>query len=515
LSWRRFLKRSKAAIALPDLPVSTLESRLVASVVWLTPDDTEPAPEAAHGFLRALPSQALFDVDERLRSWASPVFRDWPDGLVEQLASADIDTPLRHALLFLSAGHHNGHIREVAVRTLSDHPGYLTLATALIRCSDWVDQVREVAQAATSHLLAHTDGRNVVALWPLVLRLRTRERVSETWFTARVEGWMLQPSSHTWFRELLDSRHAPVRAWAFQRGLEQGIDAGIDLLTAAMGDPDPRIGLHALRFAALDGDERVREFATMGLHAAHPLIRRTSLYLLSEREGGVSRDQLRGRLCDTAAGVRSLAAYLLRERYAEDAVAIWRDALDGATDRAPLGALNALADHAQPQDAGRFRRWLADNNSMVRASALRGVLKAGIAPDDRELSCLLVQGGNRVLAVLRRHVGLGDIALDAMRIAQLVADPSLSERASDDVRDLTLSLGHWPSLDRLLRFSDGGDGVLRAWWQAAVSAWVGTSNAYAPMGPQTGAKLLLALDARRDDLSPRDYATIRSAIERH
>ena len=515
MNWRRFLKRSRAGVALPDLPVSTLESRLVAGIGWLTPAGTTHGPEAARGFLRALPPQALFDADERLRSWASPVSRDWPDGLVEQLASADIDAPLREALLFLSAGHHNGHVREVAVRTLSDHPGYLTLATALIRCSDWVGQVRAVAETATTHLLAHTDGRDVVALWPLVLRLRTRERVSETWFSERVEGWMLQPSSHAWFRELLDSHRAPVRAWAFQRGLEHGIDIGVDLLAAAVRDPDPRIGLHALRFASRDGDRRVRALATTGLEAAHPVIRRTSLYLLSAFEDGVSREQLRGRLCDGSAGVRSVAAYLLRERYAEEASTTWRDALDAATRRALPGALSALAEHAQPQDADRFRRWLADHNSMVRASALRGLLKAGGAPDDRELADLLVQGGNRVRTVLRRQAGLGDIVLDAARIARLVADPSLSERARDDVRDLALSLGRWISLDRLLQFPDRGDGRLRTWWQAAVSAWVRTSDAYAPLGPQAGAKLLLALDARRGDLSPGDYAAIRAAIERH
>lgn len=484
-------------------------------MVWLTPDGTERRPEVARGFLRALPPHALFDVDERLRSWASPVSRDWTDGLVQQLASADIDAPLRHALLFLSAGHHNGHVREVAVRTLADYPGYLTLATALIRCSDWVGQIREVAETATTHLLAHTDGRDVVALWPLVLRLRTRERVSEAWFTAHVEGWMLQPSSRPWFRALLDSDRAPVRAWAFERGLEHGIDTGIDLLAAAVRDPDPRIGLHALRFAARHGDQGTRALATTGLDAAHPVIRRTSLYLLSELEDGLSREQLRHRLCDTSAGVRSLAAYLLRERYAEEATSTWRDALDAATDRAPLGVLSALADHAQPQDADRFRRWLADGNSKVRTTALRGLVKAGAVPDDRELAGLLMQGGNRVRAALRRHVRLGDIALDAKRIARLVAYPGLSGRARDDVRDLMLWLGHWASLTELLRFSDAGDDSLRAWWCSAMSAWIRTSNAYAPLGSQTSARLLLALDARRGDLSPGDYGTIKAAIQRH
>ena len=83
------------------------------------------------------------------------------------------------------------------------------------------------------------------------------------------------------------------------------------------------------------------------------------------------------------------------------------------------------------------------------------------------------------------------------------------------MRDLTLALGHWSSLAQLLHFSDGGEEVLIAWWRDAISTWVRSADAYAPLGVQTGAKLLLALDVRRDELSSNDYAIIKSAVERH
>lgn len=514
VNWLDSLTKRVHRIAAPAPSAPPLASHLLDGLIWLSPANASPRAEEAGSFLQTLPAQTLLDIDERVRSWASPVHRDWPADMVAQLTCRDLDPRLRHSLLFLAASHHDGHVREAAVRALGDHPGYLTLAAALIRCTDWVEQVRRTAESVTERLLNSTQGSVVVALWPLVLRLQTRERMSQSWFAARVEAWMLRPPS-PWFRQLLDSRHAATRAWAFQRGLEHRIEPGIDLLATAMRDPDPRISLHALRFASRNGDPRTHGLATLGLDAAHPTIRRTSLHLLSELDGGLSRDQLHRRVGDRAAGVRSLAAYLLRERYAEDAAAIWRAALDSAADRAPLGVLSALAEHAQPQDTDRFRRWLADRSSMVRAAALRGLLKAGCAPDDRELAGLLVQGGNRVRWVLHRHVGAGGIALDAPRIARLVADPSLSQQARDEVRDLMFALGHWSSLTQLLHFSDGGEDVLIAWWRDAISTWVRSADAYAPLGAQTGAKLLLALDARRDELSSNDYAIIKSAIERH
>ena len=514
MSWLDFLAKRVGRIATPAPLVPTLASRLQESVTWLAPANASSTVGEAGSFLQTRPPQMLLDIDERARSWSSAIHRDWPADMVAQLVSGDLDPQLRHSLLFLSASHHDGHVREATVRALAEHPGYLTLAAALIRCTDWVEHVRRAAESVTECLLHETDSANVIALWPLVLRLQARGRMSQPWFAARVEAWMLQPD-RPWFRQLLDSRHAPTRAWAFRRGLEYRVDCGVDLFATALRDPDPHVSLHALRFASRSGDQRTHALATWGLEAAHPIIRRTSLYLLSELGGGLSREQLRRRVEDTAAGVRSLAAHLLRERYGEDAVTIWRERLDTATDRAPVGVLSALAEHAQAQDTDRFRRWLSDPSSRVRAAALSGLLKSGCAPDDRELIALLLQGGNRVRWVLHRHVGTGGVPLDAARIARLMNDPSLSQRTRHEVRDLTLALGHWSSLTQLLDFSLGGEGALIDWWRDAIGTWVLSANAYAPLGRQTGARLRLALDARREEMPHDDYAMIRAAIERH
>ena len=392
MSWLDSLAKRSRRNATPAPSLPTLASRLLDSATWLAPANAPPTAEDADRFLQSRPPQTLLDIDERARSWSSPIHRDWPAGMVALLASRDLDPPLRHSLLFLYASHYDGHVREATVRTLAEDPGYLTLAAALIRCTDWVEHVRRAAESVTERLLRDTDGAPAVALWPLVLRLQTRERMSQPWFAAQVEAWMLRADTPR-FRQLLDSGHAPTRAWAFRRGLDYRVDCGVDLLAAALRDPDPHVGLHALRFASRNGDRRTHALATRGLEAAHPIIRRTSLHLLSELDGGLSQDQLRRRLQDTAAGVRSLAAHLLRKRYGQDAVTLWRERLDTATDRAPLGVLSALAEHAQVQDTDRFRRWLSDPGSRVRAAALSGLLKAGCAPDDSELIALLVQGG--------------------------------------------------------------------------------------------------------------------------
>jgi len=518
MSWRRLLgigfERSKRGGH--SGTSEALEAQLMSAMRWLS-----RAPDAltdmAHArmFLPNLPPRALLDVDERLRSYSSPVYASWPVDGVARIASNALDPASRQALLFLSAGHFDGRIREATLRRLPEFPGSLALAVALIRCADWTPAVRRAAQAATERLLSACLGDDVVALWPLILRLRGRERVDQSWFQAHVEAWMLRDDMRMWLLALLGSDNAAVRNWAIRRCLEEQVSLDFDLLDKAIRDPDPGIGLHALRYAQRSGDAaRVRRLAETGLRAAHPVIRRESLRALSDLEGALTRVQLSVSLCDGAAGVRSLAAFLLRDRYAEDPLPVWRTVLDADGERPTLGALIALADRAQTEDAVRMSRWLDHRKSLVRAHALRGLIKAGVGLDEAQLIVLLDRGGNRVMRQLDAFVRSGDIPLAIERIEAIVSSPTTTAAARCHLRHLLEALEYWRRLALLLRFRAIED-FQREWWRDAVLDWIAECDAYAPLGAGMRVDLLRLLEGRREDMREGWYEAIRGAIERH
>ncbi|HEY0335158.1 MAG TPA: HEAT repeat domain-containing protein [Stenotrophomonas sp.] len=463
----------------------------------------------------SLPPEKLFDLDERLRGYSSMVFGEWPTTALTQITTGELEPALRQPLLFLSAGQNDGRLRQKTLWKLPEFPGYLALAIALIRCADWVPEVRHAAHDATMRLLELSDGQDVVALWPLVLRLRSRERGSLEWLENHVESWVLRTESLPLLRALLASDNAKVRAWAFSSSLEAGIDIGVDLLERAVRDPNPAIGLHALRHAQHQGDDvRMRFLAEMGLNAPHPVIRRESLRALSGLEGALTRDKLLVTVCDASAGVRSLSAFLLRDRYSEESLARWRAVLDGDTKRPTFGPLVSLADNAQPEDSNRVQRWLFDPSGSVRMHALRGLLKSGGQLTEDEFSHLVAEGGNRVLRFLASSIRAGDTQLGVERLALSLTSSAIHAPGRLNLRLLLQELGHWQRLELLLQLAANQD-TDKEWWRHALSDWVMDSGAYAPMGSNRRLEILRLLEGRHDEIDIAQYEVIKGAILRH
>ena len=478
-------------------------------------DDAVAATMPVQVYLRSLPPEMLFEVDERQRTYGSFVFQKWPASVLGRITSDDLAPDVRQALLFLSAAHRDGRVRQIALEALSDFPGYLTLAIALIRCADWVPEVRQVAQDAVERLLECCHGEEVLALWPLVLRLHARERASPAWFDARIEPWMFRGQSRPWLLRLLGSDNASVRVWAIARSLERGVEPGFDLLDIAMADPSPRIALHALRHAQRrHGEDRIRRLATSGLAAPHPVIRRESLRALSQLDAPLARETLLPRLSDRAAGVRSLAVYLLRDRYAEDPRPQWRGVLDGSDDPRSPGALAALAEHAEPQDCARIRQWLTVSGNVIRSHALRGLLKAGGQLTEAELGGLVTSGGNHLLRQLSRSIRAGDVRLDIGAVVSMLTNQASTASTGINLRCVMQELGHWQRLELLLKLPLASKPVT-VWRQEAITEWVRDADTYAPMGPSRRLQLLQLLAHGRDQIPTAQYRIMEDAIKRH
>lgn len=506
--WRQLFTLSTKAPAL-----ELLLQQSIRAVCQLPGNSADPVH--AHTYLLSLPPEKLFDLDERLRFCSSTVFGDWPTSALTHITTGELEPALRQPLLFLLAGHHDGRLRQKALWKLPEFPGYLALAVALIRCADWVPEVKHAAQEATKRLLELSDVEDVLTLWPLVLRLRVRERGSREWLEHHVESWALRTELRPLLRSLLASDNAQVRAWAFSSGLQAGVDLGVDLLETAVRDPNPAIALYALRHAQRqDDDARIRLLAKIGLNAPHPVVRRESLRVLSGLEGALTRDKLLLTVCDASAGVRSLSAFLLRERYAVEPSARWRAVLDDQSRRPTLGALVSLADHAQPEDVDRMRHWLLDSSGPVRMHGLRGLLTSGGQLSEDEFAHLVTEGGNPVLRFLASSIRAGDTKLGVERLTSVLTSPAAPLSVSLNLRRLLKKVGHWQRLELLLQLPATQDTV-REWWRRALADWDEDSGMYAPIGSSRRLELLRLLQRRQEEIDVDHYDAIKGAILRH
>jgi hypothetical protein len=518
MNWKRFFKfldpqvsngeHSDAGNFLPEV-------LLDQALRFMLPADAQGDPVQVRAFLENLPVERLFDIDERLRSYYGTPFRNWPSTVVEDITSSNMTSSLRQSLLFVAASHSNGRVRQEILESLPTYPGRLTLAAALIRCADWVPEVREAAQRVASQLLDRCVSGDVMAVWPLVIRLQSRGRVATDWFSEHIEGWMLRQESSPWLLSLLHSPNTSVRAWAYEKSIEGNVSLSIDLLDSAIRDPNPRIAFHALRYSSYHCDEaRIETLANFGVEASHPVVRRESLRALATLDSDVPRELLHRMLCDPSAGVRSLAAFLLRERYGEQAIDYWRSVIDGDVARPTLGALASVADNAQAEDVMRLKRWLAYPKGIVRMLCLNGIAKAGGTLSDEEFLRLVTSNGLRVQRAIAISVRKGVIPLDNNRLRAMVTSEVETPTIREHLRGLLRELNHWDRLNLILGFHPSKESEL-LWFVSLLGDWIVDSNRYVPLGSSTRTRLLDLLQSRRAEMDDQAFQTIQEAIGRH
>lgn len=518
MSWKRFFKFLDPQVSKgehPDTENFLPEVLLDQAFRFILPADARGDRVQVRAFLENLPAEQLFDIDERLRSYYGTPFRNWPSTAVADITSSNMTSSLRQSLLFVAASHSNGRVRQEVLESLPKYPERLTLAAALIRCADWVPEVREAAQWVACQLLDRCTGSDVVAVWPLAIRLQSRGRVAKDWLSEHIEGWMLRQDSAPWLLSLLHSPNTSVRAWAYEKSIEGNVSLSIDLLDSAIRDPNPRIAFHALRYSLHRCDEaRTKALANFGVEAPHPVVRRESLRALATLDSDVPRELLHRMLCDPSAGVRSLAAFLLRERYGEQAIDYWRSVIDGDIERPTLGALASVADNAHPEDVARLRQWLGYPKGIVRMLCLNGIAKAGGALSDEEFLRLVTSNSLRVQRAIALAVRKGAISLDKDRLLATVTSEAATSTTHDHLRGLLRELNHWDRLSLILDFHPSKESEL-LWFVTLLGDWVVDSNRYAPLGPSTRTRLLDLLQSRRAEMDSQTFQAIQESISRH
>jgi HEAT repeat protein len=283
---------------------------------------------------------AEFDIDVRRTWWSGGSPRTPREALAVEACAPD------------------GHLRQAAVSRLSVGLDPEALPLLLIRCVDWVPQVRAAARKA---VLSKLDESALRAMLPLIGVLRRRQ----------VDDWMTKLLRDTLPRLLdtaLASGDRESRRWTHEEATRAGLLPPARLLEIALRDNDFRIRSRC-GDALLDRGEAVEEL----LAAGTPKIRMRALTLLD-------LDTAVAHLADRASAVRSMAQALLLKA-GDDPAAHYR-ALP-----ATAGVVAGLGETGTAADAERLERHLTDERPRFRAPAVRGLRR--VAPESTAVRPLL------------------------------------------------------------------------------------------------------------------------------
>lgn len=414
------------------------------------------------------------------------------------------------AQLFCAGCHRDGRIRERALRLIRDRQTPLAVALFLLRCDDWVPQVRPCAEQALRQRLSDEPDA-LFTHFDLLTMLRERSRIREGAWSSLIEPSLTAAPHRDRRWAALDSSRGRARLFAYaliQHADPEDADA---LALRALQDRDPTIALWALRELLPPTDAtQADELLAHALHHPHASVRAQALRLRARSDDPALRTLLHASLLDPSVSVRSVAAHATRALGLDPRDA-WRAALDHGAEPQNRHALRSLADCAAAEDLDRIAPWLKHANGELRCAALRAALHAGIDDPAAQLRDALASPSGKVVALaLKLGAGLsGFMTRETLAHAFAAAANALTRRRS---LDATRKLGRWDALDCLLDAihhdarSNEAVQALDA-WQREIG------QRYAPLSAPRKQALLQRIDAMTPQAMHIAWLPVRRVVE--
>lgn len=373
-------------------PVSFSTARLIEKVAAL--GEVAAIPYLRNYALsdnRTLCDAALAAVRElltRLRPrdfvWLDRHMRDswlmsyqWHESLTpSRVSTVAPSAGLRSTFLGLASTHASGYVREVAVRLLGDtESDGLELPFLLVRCNDWVEQVRAAATAAVQQRLSPSSTPHFVQCYGLVKWLESCGRTTPGGLARQIDEWLIRPHAHAQLVKALDSSDSFVRRGCFDLLLAGGSESISTLVERVSKSTDAVLRLKAVSAAARTLERQNLQECLLAYSDDPSMpVRRDALVVLAGRFSELATPLLERAILDRHASLREIArAHLRRRLPGRDFRAEYEAALKSTSGWKLTAAIGGLGECGKPSDEDLLVPFLEGGLPRDRRAALRGL----------------------------------------------------------------------------------------------------------------------------------------------
>lgn len=457
--------------------------------------------------LAGLDSRQFASVDRAIR------YGDWDMGLGRlarrpvALVLEEGDRAVVECYLFTASCNANGFIREQALLSFRDFSGRIALAAALIRCDDWVPEVRQRA----IELLKQVIAVHASLLWELVdllLVLQRRTRMREQAWTVLIEHALRAPDlGEARWRAI---RHGSVGARLLAYHMVAECEPEILDLTCLQGvrDEHAAVARWALeRALSLASSDKTREVLEFGLKHPHPFVRADALRRISDQDDVDVRAVAMRLLFDSRSAPRNAARHILRTRFQVEAATHWRQAVEvGEKPRASISIV-ALVEHAEAMDLAKFIALLRDCRPTLRAAGLRGIAKVNTDALPASLPSALVDRSPKVVRQAIR-IGLNHPGLLSESAIRTAFATCRVVGVQAQVLKASRMLDKWSSIKILLDWLSSSGPEMSPQILVEIQRWLRRQNmAFSPLKDEMKAAIEMALSVAGEKLpsAPREH----------
>ena len=337
------------------------------------------AAQAAENLLATVPPEDLFLLDQharRMNFFQGSVFTDWANLRPGQLPALQGQTSGTEALLGMFSFHHNGRVREEAVRLLGQMNGGAELPFLLIRLNDWVPAIRSLALKAIQARLVPAYATYFAANISLVYKLLEWKRADHSSVLEWIVEYLRKPECGEAVTALQASPDRSTRRLVFRLLARPQDDGFPDLLQRALRDQDPTIRLWSIRQARqhLTGAQAA-DMARRGIADRYSRVRAQAAYIYAEQTSDASAPAFRAALLDASPAIRSIGRFYLARIETVDFPALYRSRVDSSSGREKANAIAALGDVGAASDADFLAPYAQDSNGRIRIATLQALAR--------------------------------------------------------------------------------------------------------------------------------------------
>jgi len=343
-------------------------------LAWVNDSESRVSvQDALRELIRLVPVDLLPMLEDSLRrGWGATDY--WVGLRAENLASLASASPGYADLLRLTTMHRDGYVRAEALRLLRDERFDETLPFLLLRCSDWVDEVRSLAEVAVRQHLVPEHADVFVVCLPLLERLLKSSRFSRDLWSA-IRGLLCRSECGGALRRGFTSSSAGIRRWSFRLAAENASFAARELIDAGTADSDVLVRRWAFEFALASSPEDWRRVSGRAGKDSYGPIRRMAYESLAA-DPVLSFESVSSFLFDGSAALRRACQGLVAERFGVSSAEIYRAALRDGT-RVTSVCVQGLAETGTPDDASMIAPLMSSRSARVRAAVIRALRALG------------------------------------------------------------------------------------------------------------------------------------------
>lgn len=324
-------------------------------------------------YLKEISFSQLTKLDKVFRertsiNWAY----DWQTESPKILLNKTMNDEEKCYILGLASFHPNGYFREKAIKELTKLNSGKELTYLLIRCNDWVEEVRNITKKGIEIILKESNTKIIIKNLPLIYRLKNLFRNDNSRiFDSCV--FAIKESKEEDLIYGLKFKDSMVRLYSYIFILENNLLENFKLVLLALDEKVPYIRKKVV--SSLVNGITKEQFDIIRKQLSKDkyfYIRKIYLELLNKFYGKKSRNIIKNFLFDDHTSVREVARYILKDTstlYAE----MYKDALD--KNMHVFGAIQGLGEVGVKGDSKYIEKYLCSSKTKVVRVAIKSIFK--------------------------------------------------------------------------------------------------------------------------------------------